>query len=118
MAGKKNKQNPLLASFEAKLEQRYQARLDVNAEIDLIAHIISCNEDFQVGPGRAPKAINGFLETKLEIAESTLADSKDDPDLWKTKRDVAKRLKQILGPENWKKYQYMFPLLEDFWDEN
>ena len=113
----RSKTNPLLASYEARLETRYQARLSINSEIDLIAHLISCNEDLKVGPGRAEKALNGFLETKLQVAEEILADSKSDKELLHTKRDIAARLKQILGPENWLKYQEMFPLLQEYWED-
>ena len=107
------KTNPLLASFEAKLEQQYKARLDINAEVDLITHLISCNEDLGVGPGRAEKVLNGFLETKMEIMDMVISDEKD---LDYTKAKVAIRLKQVLGPDLWKKYQHFFPLLRDYWE--
>ena len=114
MAGK-NKQNPLLASFEAKLEARYSAQLDINAEIDLIAHMISCNEDLKVGPGRAEKVLNGFLESKMDVMTAIVED--EDKELVYTKHQIAQRLKQIMGPENWKKYHTYFPLLKEYWDD-
>lgn len=112
---KGRKINPMLASFEAKLEARYQQQLEVNSEIDLIAHLLSCNEDFKVGPGRADVAINGFLESKMDLVDTVLND--EDKELLHSKYTIAKRLKQILGPENWEKYKCLFPLLEEYWDD-
>lgn len=107
------KQNPLLAAFEAKLKAQYQLQLDINSEIDLIAHLISCNEDLKVGPGRAEVVLNGFLESKMDIVEAVVAD--DDKELTYSKYKIAQRLKQILGPENWVKYRENFPLLKEYW---
>lgn len=115
MPGRKNKQNPLLAQYEAKLEARYAARLDVNAEIDLIAHLLSCNADLKVGPGRAERVLNGFLESKMDIVDVVLND--EDKELVYSKYQIAQRLKQILGPENWKKYCVHFQLLKEYWDD-
>lgn len=107
------KQNPLLAAFEAKLEAQYQLQLDINSEIDLIAHLISCNEDLKVGPGRAEAVLNGFLESKMDVVGAIVAD--DDKELTYSKYKIAQRLKKILGPENWVKYRECFPLLKEYW---
>ena len=110
-----NKRNPLLASFEAKLEEQYRKRLEVNHEIDLITHLISCNEDLNVGPGRAEKVLNGFLETKNEIMDAVLGD--DDKELLHTKYILATRLKQVMGADLWNQYKHFFPLLQAYWED-
>ena len=117
MAGQ-NKQNPLLAAFEAKLEAEYMLRFKRREEISLIAHILSCHEDFGAGPGRAEKCICGYLESQQEVAEAILAETKEDPlhEFPKIQRDLAKTLKSIMGPDLWKKYQYLFPMLQFYWD--
>ena len=117
----KQKMNPLLASFEAKLEANYRCRLAINDEIDLIAFMLTINEDLQVGPGRADKLCNDFLATKIEIAEmvnSDYGDKKDegDKEILHTKYTIAKRMRKIFSPEDWKKRCVLFPLLKEYWD--
>lgn len=107
------KANPMLALFEAKLEAKHEARLKINEEINLITHLISCHEDLQVGPGRAEKVLNGFLETKVDIVKTIL---KDTDDVEYSMHVLVRRLKQVMGPENWEKYKVFFPSLREFWD--
>lgn len=109
------KSNPLLAMFEAKLEAKHEARLKINEEISLITHLISCHEDLKVGPGRAEKVLNGFLETKVDIYKVIAGDT-DDYEY--SMYVLVRRLKQIMGPENWEKYKVFFPSLKEFWDAN
>lgn len=116
------KQNPLLARYEAQAEararDRYNKMLDIHSEIDLIAHLLSVHEDLGVGPGRAERVLNGFLESKLEVAEaiSKECDEDEQGEFCKTQRDLAATLKSILGPAKWEKYKYMFPMLQSYWD--
>lgn len=118
---KKNKQNPLLAKFEAQLEAQYQSRLSANSEIDLIAHLLTINEDLQVGPGRAGKLCNDFIANKLEIIEtlnSDYGDKKDEGDkqMLHTKKTLAKRLRKMFSKEDWQKAKVLFPVLKEYWD--
>ena len=117
----KNKKNPLLAKFEAQLEHQYKGRLEINSEIDLIAFMLTINEDLQVGPGRAGKLCNDFLANKVEVAEMITSDYGDkkgegDKELLHTKATLAKRLRKIFSPDDWKKMCEFFPLLKDYWD--
>lgn len=107
----RNKPNPVLAKYKAKLEREYRGRLQRNSEIDLIAFLIAANERLQVGPGRAGDILVEVLDTKMQIASRFV---EDDPDLLYTRYQLAKRVKAILGPENWKKYRELFPLLQEF----
>ncbi len=111
---KKNKPNPLLAAFEAKKEAEFEQRRRVNSEIHTIAMLIAANNELQVGPGRAGHFLAEHLDMLMQISEEIVKE--DDPELIYTKHNLAKRLKQILGPENWLKYRELFPLLREYWD--
>lgn len=111
---RKNKQNPLLAAFEAKLEAEYQQRIQVNSEINMMALLIAANNELKVGAGRAGYFLAEHLDVLMQITRSILQE--DDPELLYTKHSLAKRLKSILGAENWIKYRELFPLLREYWD--
>lgn len=111
------KVNPLLASLEAKLEAEYRGRLRSNTELDLITTLVAANDVLEVGPGRSGKFIDAFIHIKNQIAQDIVDDSESDEQLLHSKKDIAMRIKAILGPENWRKYQELFPLLGDYWDD-
>lgn len=110
-------------AFLAKLQAQAQAKADIKAqthvEMDLIALLLFLNEKFQVGPGRADGCVNDFLAWKIEIAEAIDKEWREDQSKQKeivvVKRDLAKRLKEILGPSSWEKCKTLFPLLRDYW---
>jgi hypothetical protein len=127
MGVKNNKQNPILAAFEAKLrrefaeekaqmEANYQQRLSRNTEINLIAMLIAGSDLGFVGPKRADLLLVTQLETKKKLAEDVVQDSKSDITLTYTKADLTRRLKQILGPDGWNSCKELFPLLYEYWD--
>lgn len=117
-----NKQNAMLAKLEAKAEAKVNAKysqmLNIHSEIDLIAHMLVAHEDLGVGPGRAEKVLNGFLESKLDVAQAIVTECDEDEqgEFCKTQRDLAKALKDIFGPTLWEKYKVMFPMLKTYWD--
>lgn len=116
-----NKPNPMLAAFEAKIRAEEQAKardqFETNSEIGLVAHIISCAEDFKVGPGRAERCLCGYLETKMSIAKmvTDAIDVDHDDEFLLPKRDIAWKLKDTLGPELWEKYKGFFPIVQEYW---
>lgn len=110
----KNKQNPLLAAYEAKFEAEFKQRLAINSEIGMIAMLIAANNELKVGAGRAGNFLAEHIDVKMQIATEII--NEDDPELIYTKHNLAKRLKQILGEENWLKYRELFPLLREYWD--
>ena len=118
------KQNPLLAKYEAKAKAEaraeYEIKLDIHNEINLIAFLKSVHIDFNVGPGRAKKSLDGFLETKMDIARAIVKETSEDEqgDFWVTQRDLARELKRILGPENWEHCKVLFPTLQFYWDKD
>lgn len=123
-----NKQNPILASFEAKLrrefaeekatmEASYQQRLARNSEINLIAMLLAGSRLGFVGPKRADLLLAEHLEVKKELAAKLVEDAKADKTLTYTKADLARALKQILGSDGWDRMKELFPLLYEYWDE-
>lgn len=116
----KNKQNPLLAQFEARLQREYQNRLEASAELDMIAFMQTVHEELQVGPGRAKQIFDAFLCNKMELAEAINEDYGPDKDtgdksLSYTKHTYAKFLKSIFKPEDWEPVKEFFPLLKEYW---
>ena len=112
----KNKQNPLLAAFEAKKEAEFAGRLACNTEINLIAMLIAGNDLGFIGEKRADLLLAQHVETQMQIAEELLGDAVADKELTYTKATLARRLKQILGQDGWDRCKMMFPLLRDYWE--
>lgn len=116
------KTNPLLAQFEAQLKAEYQQKLEINSEFDYIAFMKTIHEELQVGPGRAGRLFNAFLENKLEIADTISKDygpdkHTGDKQLLHTKSSYAKLMRRIFSKEDWKKARVMFQMLRDYWEE-
>lgn len=113
------KQNSFLLQLQAKADARAADKVKVHVEIDTMALLLAAHEALQVGPGRADKLLNAYLAWKLDIAEEIVKEL--DEDLSKTKelivvkRDLAKRLKDILGPAGWEKAKTLFPFLREYW---
>ena len=105
------KPNPFLE----KLEANHQARLAINSEINMMAMLIAGNDLGFIGEKRADLLLAKHVETKMKLAEDLVADAKVDKDLVYTKVDLARRLKQILGPDGWERCKTLFPLLREYW---
>lgn len=112
----KNKPNPILDAFEAKKEAEFMGRLACNTEINLIAMLIAGNDLGFIAEKRADLLLAEVIETKMKIADDLLKDAETDKDLTYTKGDLARRVKQILGPDGWARCKQLFPLLRDYWD--
>lgn len=114
------KQNPFLAKLEAQAAAKQSVKTEAHVEIDTMAMLLAVNDELQVGAGRAGKVINGFLAYKMEIAEAIMKELDEDQSKKKeiivVRRDLAARLKEILGQENWEKYKTLFPFLKEFWE--
>ena len=108
------KQNPMLAKFEAQIEARAEARRMMQSEIDLMAAMIAANDELKVGPGRAEFFMAQVMFVKMQIAKEII--SEDDPELLYTKHQLAKRLKEIFGEKSWPRCKEMFPMLREYWD--
>ena len=91
------KQNPILAAYEAKLEARYRRKLHIANQMGLDAALIAANEVLGLGPGRAQKFGEAYINTINEMARMISDDGQDDPRLdWST-ATIDKRLSAIMG---------------------
>jgi hypothetical protein len=96
----KNKQNPLLAKYEAMYEAKYRAQLQMSMQIGLDAGMIAANDVLGMGAGRAEKFRNAYIETVNEMMNMIVVDDKDDPNFEWTKETIDKRLRAIVGETN------------------
>lgn len=84
-----------------------------------MAMLLAAHDRLQVGPGRAPGLVNDFLAYKLEIAEAIVKELDEvqskRKELVVLPRDLAVRMKEILGPDGWEQYKTLFPFLRDYW---
>lgn len=111
--------NAFLAKLQAQADAKAAARTEAHVEIDTIAMLLAAHDRLQVGPGRADGLVNDFLAWKLEIAEAIEKEWAEDQSKKKeilvVRRDLAKRLQEILGPVGWEKWKTLFPFLRDYW---
>ena len=114
------KQNAFLAKLQRQAQAREAVKTEAHVEIDTIAMLLAVHDRLEVGPGRAPGVVNDFLAYKLEIAEVIVKELDEDHSKHKEiiilRRDLAARLKEILGREGWEKYHTLFPFLRDYWE--
>lgn len=114
------KQNAFLAGLQAKADAKAAARTTAHVELDLIALLMASHDELKVGPGRASGLVNSFLCYKMEIAEAMIEELDEDKSKKKEiivlRRNLAARLKEILGREGWEKYKTQFPFLREYWD--
>lgn len=96
------KPNRMLASYEAMLEARYRAKLDVALQMGLDAGMIAANEVLSMGPGRAEAFRTAYITTINEMAKLLATDGHDDPDLVYSRDVVDRRIKAIVGEDNFK----------------
>lgn len=113
------KKNDFLAKLQARAEAKANVKIEAHVEIDTMAFLLAVNERLKVGPGRAPGLLNDFLAFKLEIAEAIIKELDEDQSKVKEivvlRRDLAVRMKEILGPDGWEEYKTLFPFLRDYW---
>lgn len=114
-----SKRNAFLDKLKAQAEAKEKVKTQAHVEIDTMALLLTVHDRLNVGPGRADDVVNDFLAWKLEIAEAIVKELDEDQSKKKeliiVKRDLAKRLKEILGPEAWERRKTLFPFLEEFW---
>ena len=111
--------NAVLDKPQAQADAKAAAKVAVHVEIDTIAMLLAAHDRLQVGPGRADGLINDFLAWKLEIAGAVVQELAEDQskkkELVMVQRDLAVRVKEVLGPAGWEKWKTLFPFLRDYW---
>jgi hypothetical protein len=113
------KRNPVLDAFERKKEQEFAMRRKAHEEIRILALIIAADDNLDADEDQIGKLLDGYLKTKEILARDMLEDIKADKEMVYTRFDLARRVKQSLGKNNWMKYRELLPLLEEFreWEE-
>lgn len=105
------KPNPMLAKIEAKyateyailLEQaraRYLRQLDIALQQSSDAAMMAIDDVFDVNPYSAEKFHVAHVKYVNEMASLLLEDYEDDKEMIHTKTDIDRRLKQIVGEDN------------------
>lgn len=116
------KKNAFLENLKRQAAAKEAVKTEAHVEIDTMAMLLAAHDCLKVGPGRAPGLVNDFLAYKLEIAEAIVKELDEDKSKKKEivilRRDLAARLKEILGQEGWEKYHTLFPFLRDYWEWN
>lgn len=114
------KQNAFLAKLQAQAAAKEAKRTEAHEELDLMALLLSTHDELQVGPGRAPNLVDSFLCYKVDIAEAMIKELDEDKSKKKEililRRDLAARIKDILGREGWERHKFHFPFLRDYWE--
>ena len=93
------KQNPVLAAYEAKLEAQYRRKLSVTMQMCFDVAVITANDVFKMGAGRAKQFEQKYSENYAKICAMLLEDE-SDPDLVYSREKIDERLKMIVGEEN------------------
>lgn len=113
-------QNAFLDKLKKQAQAKEAKKTEAHVEIDTIAMLLAVHDTCGVGAGRSPKVVNSFLAYKVEIAEEIIKELDEDQSKKKeiiiVRRDLAARLKEILGKEGWEKYHTLFPFLRDYWE--
>ena len=99
------------------MQEEYRGQLAFALELDLIALLLTVHDCYGVGPGRSDKALLKYRDNRVEVSDIINEDGEDDVDLTYSIRILADRVKAILGPENWRRFQNSFPLLREYWEE-
>lgn len=93
------KKNPILEAYKQQLDAQYMARLDVTLQMCFDVAVIAANDVLKMGAGRAAAFKKAYDETYHEIC-MMLVEDVDDPDLLYSRSVVDKRLRDIVGEEN------------------
>ena len=114
------KKNAFLENLKKQAQEKESAKTKAHVEIDTMALLFSTHDVCKVGSGRASTLLNSFLAYKMEIAEEIIKELDEDQskkkEIVKLRRDLAARLKEILGKDGWEEYKILFPFCRDYWE--
>ena len=105
------KQNPMLAKIEAKYaaeyelklalaQARYLKQLDIALQQSSDAAMMAIDDVFDVNAHSAEKFHVAHVQYVNDMAHLLLEDYEDDKEMIHTKTDIDRRLRQIVGEEN------------------
>jgi len=99
-------------AFAKRLKQREDRvsmeRAEIRGQIDCDAACMAANDIFQMGPSRAKAFMDKMTEYVNEIGKMTLEDAKADVTLEYTKATLDKRIKDIVGEENFQPWDVRY----------
>ena len=91
-------------------------RRKAHEETRILSLIISADDNLDADEKQIGRLLDGYLRTKEILAKDMLEDIRADKDMVYTRFDLARRVKQTIGKENWMKYRELLPLLREFWE--
>lgn len=91
------KPNPLLERLKEQYNAEFQRKTDILLQMGLDAAMIAAHEVFKLGPGRAEKFWNEYVDTVNAIAKLLSDDGKDDKDLVYSKAVIDRQLHDVVG---------------------
>ena len=99
-----SKQSAFMKAVQKEVNTRLRQSLKSGMQLAEDAAFIAANEVLGLGAGRAKEFGNAFVKYVNEIAEFVVADSKDDKDIAYSKEILDRRIKAIVGEENFVPY--------------
>lgn len=86
---------------------------EIRSQIDCDAALIAANEVLQLGPGRAKAFAEAMINAANEIALMFVEDGKDDATLEYSKVTLDRRIKEIVGEENFQPWDERYGRIYD-----
>lgn len=98
------KNNAMLARIEAKADAKYRilfhAKMDMLMQMGQDVAMIAAHETLGMGPGRAKRFCEAYIETMNNMARFMVEDQKDDAEFVYAKTKIDEQIRAIAGPEN------------------
>ena len=92
--------NALAKKMKQREDRISMERAEIRSQIDCDAAVMAANDIFQMGPSRARAFVEKMAEYEDEIARMFLDDAKADETLEYSKVTLDRRIKEIVGEEN------------------
>jgi hypothetical protein len=102
------KGNAFLAKRDAAIYAEYQRQLDIALQMGMDAAMMAANKVLKLGKGRADEFKNEYIAAVNEISGFIFRDSKDDPDVVYAREQIDRRLRVIVGEENFEPYDVRY----------
>jgi hypothetical protein len=107
------KGNPMLDRIEAKWRNHYNAlfkmRVAMMLQMGQDAAMMAAHDVCQLGAGRAVDFAVAYREAINEMAQVVMKDQMDDKQFWYAKEWRDKRIRLIVGEENFAPWEECYP---------
>jgi len=100
--------NALAKKMKQREDRISMERAEIRAQIDSDAAMMAANDVFQMGPSRAKLFFDKMNEYEDEIARLFLDDAKADETLEYSKVTLDRRIKEIVGEENFSPWEVRY----------